>query len=178
MDSRQTKRLKANESLREFTLRQTVAVATTLSSNLANMNEIAKDQNERLADQTALNLFEFAHKINPSLASMYCDTYLGLHMQEEVLRVEERMAKKTLQHGKTSKQVATMIASPPPQVTQGGSLTQLGDKQEDDKDEGDKGEDKDEYADAREDKNEEEYAPENLLYLGMYDEKVKLDLNK
>ena len=66
--------MKANENLREYTLRRTATALTTLSSNLANHNTIAKNQNGRLINQIALNLFKFVHKTNPSLANSFCDT--------------------------------------------------------------------------------------------------------
>ena len=62
MGSKHAKRMKADENLREYTLRRTAAAANNLSSDLAYRNTIAKEQNDRLADQTALNLFEFAQK--------------------------------------------------------------------------------------------------------------------
>ena len=63
-----------------------------MSSDLAYRNEIAKEQNDRLVDQTTINLFEFAQKTNPSLASKYRDEYVELRMQEELPRVQQRMA--------------------------------------------------------------------------------------
>ena len=81
------KKTKADENLREYTLRRTAAAANNLSSDLAYRNTIAKEQNDRLADQTALNLFEFAQKTNPSLLSEFRDSYVRLRMQEELLRV-------------------------------------------------------------------------------------------
>ena len=72
------KKTKADENLGEYTLRRIVATATNLSSDLAYRNKIANEQNDRLANQTTLNLFEFAQKTNPSLASRYPDTYVEL----------------------------------------------------------------------------------------------------
>ena len=140
----------ADQNLREYTLRQTAAAATNLSSNLADQNKIAKEQNDRLADQTTLNLFEFAQKTNPSLASRYRDTYVELRMQEELLRVQQRMASQIQQQGGTPQQP---VASPPPQGTQVSSLTQEGDEVE--------GEEDEEEAEEGGDDEEDEYAIEN-----------------
>ena len=74
----QKKKTKADENLGEYTLRRIVATATNLSSDLAYRNKIANEQNDLLANQTTLNLFEFAQKTNPSLASRYPDTYVEL----------------------------------------------------------------------------------------------------
>jgi hypothetical protein len=82
MGSKQAKKTKADENLREYTLRQTTVAATNLSSDLAYRNKIAKEQHDRLADQTTLNLFEFAQRTNSSLASRYRDAYVELRMQE------------------------------------------------------------------------------------------------
>ena len=43
MGSKQAKKMKADENLREYMLRQTVAAATNLSSDLAYRNKIAKE---------------------------------------------------------------------------------------------------------------------------------------
>ena len=117
MGSKQAKKTKADENLREYMLRQTAAAATNLSFDLADRNKTAKEQNDRLADQTTFNLFEFAHKTNPSLASRYRDTYVELRMQEELLRVQQKMVSQILQ-GVTPQQ---HVAPPPPQGTQVGS---------------------------------------------------------
>ena len=85
MGSKQEKRTKADENLREYTLRRTAVAATNLSSNLAYGNIIGKEQNDRLADQIALKLFEFAQKTNPYLANKYRDVYVELRIQEEIL---------------------------------------------------------------------------------------------
>jgi hypothetical protein len=92
MGQEQAKKAKADENLREYTLRWTSTAATNLSSDLAYQNKITKEQNDRLVDQTTLNLFEFAQKTNSSLASKYRDAYVELCMQEELLRVQQRMA--------------------------------------------------------------------------------------
>ena len=50
-----------------------------MSSDLAPRNQIAKEQNHKLANETTLKLFEFAQKTNSSLASTrYRDTYVKL----------------------------------------------------------------------------------------------------
>jgi hypothetical protein len=121
-----------------------------LSFDLAYRDKIANEQNARLADQTTLNLFEFAQKTNPSLASRYRDTYVELHMQEELLRVQQ---------GGILQQP---LVAPPPQRTQVGSFIQEGDKEEGEEDEEAEGGDDE----------EDEYAIENLLYYGMHDEGV------
>lgn len=64
MSSKHAKKTKADENLRKYTLRRTGAAANNLSSDLAYRNTIAKEQNYRFVDQTTLNLFEFAKKIN------------------------------------------------------------------------------------------------------------------
>jgi hypothetical protein len=104
MGSKQAKKTKADENLREYMLRRTAAATTNLSSDLAYRNKIAKEQNDRLANQTTLNLFEFAQKINPSLASRYRDAYVELRMQEELLRVHQRMANQIRQQEGTPQQ--------------------------------------------------------------------------
>ena len=78
--------MEADENLREYTLRRTAASATNLSSDLAYRNKIAKEQIDRLADETTLNLFQFAQKTNPSLAREFRDAYVWLRMQEKLLR--------------------------------------------------------------------------------------------
>jgi hypothetical protein len=134
MGSKQAKKTKADENLREYTLKRTAAAATNLSSDLAYRNKIAKEQNDRLADQTTLNLFEFAQKTNPSLARKYRDAYVELRMQEELLRVQQRMASQIRQQRGTSQQ---LVSPPPPPGTQVGSLTQQRDEEEGEEDEED-----------------------------------------
>ena len=140
-----------------------------MSSDLAYRNEIAKEQNDRLADQTTLNLFEFAQKTNSSLASKYRDAYVELRMQEELLRVQQRMASQIRQQRGTSQQ---LVSPPPPPGTQVGSLTQQRDKEEGEEDE------EDEEDEEGGDDEAYEYVTENLLYPGMHDEEINLDLNK
>jgi hypothetical protein len=118
--------------------------------------------------QTTFNLFEFSQKTNPSLASKYHDAYVELRMQEELLRVQQRMASQTRRQRGIPQQP---VPPPPPPGTQIGSLIQQCDEQgeeneEDEEDE--KGGDDEAY----------EYASENLLYHGMHDEEANLDLNK
>ena len=134
MGSKQAKKTKANENLREYTLRRTSTAATNLSSDLAYRNEIAKEQNDRLADQTTLTLFEFAQKTNPSLASKYRDAYVELRMQEELLRVQQRMASQIRQQRGIPQQ---HVPPPPPPRTQIDSLIQQRDEQEGEDDEED-----------------------------------------
>jgi hypothetical protein len=143
--------------------------ATSLSSDLAYRNKIAKEQHDRLADQTTLNLFEFAQETNSSLASRYCDAYVELRMQEELLRVQQRMASQIRQQGGTPQQ---LVSPPPPQGTQVGSLTQQHDEEKGEEDE------EDEKGEEGGDDEAYEYATENLLYHGMHDEEINLDLNK
>ena len=87
-------------------------------------------------------------------------------MQEELLRVQQRMTSQIHQQEGTPQQP---LATPPPQGTQVGSLTQEGNEEEGR-----------EYEDVEEGGNDEEdeYAIENLLYHGMHDERINLDLNK
>ena len=127
MGSKQAKKTKADENLREYTLRRTAGAATNLSTDLAYRNEIAKEQNDRLADQTALNLFEFAQKTNPSLASKYRDAYVELRVQEELQRVQQRMASQIRQQRGIPQQ---HVPPPPPPRTQIDSLIQQRDEQE------------------------------------------------
>lgn len=68
--------MRADENLREYTLRQLVVAATNFTLDLANQKKIAKDENDKLANQTTLSLFEFVHKTKPFLASMYCGIYV------------------------------------------------------------------------------------------------------
>ena len=89
MGSKHAKKTKADANLKEYTLRRTAVAANNLSSDLAYRNTIAKEQNDRLAGQTTLNLFEFAQKTSPSLASEFRDSYVRLLMQEELLGVTE-----------------------------------------------------------------------------------------
>ena len=131
MSSKPTKKTKANEKLREYTLRRTVAAATNLS-DLAYRNKIAKEQNDRLADQTTLKLFEFVQKTDPSLASGYRDAYIRLRMQEELLRVQQRMASQIHQQGGTPPQPGS---TPPPQGTPVGSSIEEHVEEEGDEDE-------------------------------------------
>ena len=137
-----------------------------MSSDLAYRNKIAKEQNDRLAYQTTLNLFEFAQKTNPSLASKYRDAYVELRMQDELLRVQQRTASQIRQQRGLSQQ---HVPPSPPSGTQIGSLIQQRDEEEGEKDEEDE---------ERGDDEAYEYASENLLYHGMHDEEIKLDLNK
>lgn len=56
-----------------------------------------------------------------------------LDMQEEVIQTKQRMANQISQRGGTLKQPTALLTSPPPQVTQASSLTQLrneGDEEE------------------------------------------------
>ena len=62
MGTKQAKKMKANENLREYMLRRTVVAATNLSSDLTYWNKTAQEQNDELVNQTSLNLFEFARK--------------------------------------------------------------------------------------------------------------------
>jgi hypothetical protein len=139
-----------------------------LSSDLAYRNEIAKEQNDRLADQTTLNLFEFAQKTNSSLASKYRDAYVELRMQEELLRVQQRMASQIRQQRGFPQQ---LVPPPPPPGTQISSLIQQRDEEEEEDEE-------DEEDEEGGDGEAYEYASENLLYHGMHDEEINLDLNK
>jgi hypothetical protein len=140
-----------------------------LSSDLAYRNKIAKEQNDRLTDQTSLNLFEVAQKTNPSLARKYCDAYVELRMQEELLQVQQRMASQICQQRGTPQQP---VSPPPPPGTQVGSLTQQYDEEEEKEDE------EDEEDEEGGDDEAYEYATDNLLYHGMHDEEINLDLNK
>jgi hypothetical protein len=169
MGSKQAKKTKADENLREYTLRRIAAAATNLSSDLAYRNKIAKEQNDRLAYQTTLNLFEFAQKTNPSLASKYRDAYVELHIQEELLRVQQRMASQIRQQRGIPQQP---VPPPPPPWTHIGSLIQQRDEEEGEEDE------EDEEDEEGGDDEAYEYASENLLYHGMHDEETNLDLNK
>ena len=140
---------------------------------MAYRNTIAKEQNDRLADQRFLNLFEFAQKINPSLASEFRDAYVRLRtMQEELLRVQQRMASQIYQQGLTPQRLAF---PPPPQGTQVCSLTQQREEEGGEEDEED---DEDEEDEEKGDDEAYEYTAKNLLYYGMHDEEINLDLIK
>jgi len=112
MDTKQAKRLKVDDNIRRYTLRRIAKAATSLSTNLAKRNKLLVQQIECTVDQNALNLFKEARSINPTLA----DRYFRLRMQEEVSRVEERIALRNTQRQRTQQLATTFSPLHPPMI--------------------------------------------------------------